>query len=196
MHILIHYFLIFISSSHPSSNEVQYFDIVHRDKIIGELKATKQQENDRITYKNFTNIKTHIIKDITVAYEYEVVFQSNGLLNANATILVDKKIHKQTITEWTGEAYRIQQNKKREKFLHDTISYSAIMLLFNEPVGKESVFSEETGDLHPLRPLGKQAYQKTNTKGKENRYYYSEGKLDSAQVDAGVIQFELKRRTS
>lgn len=196
MNILVSTILAILSfyTNNSTDTEVKYFDVVVHNKVVGELKATKSLENGLTVYRNYTDIKTHIIKDITVSYYYEVSFLEERLTKADATVIINDKIHEKTETNWMGENYLVQQYEKDEKYFDDTISNSVVVLLIEEPVTMQYVYSELSGSLHKITALGNHAYLKTNEKGKKNYYYYSNGELDRVKVDAGLLKFEIVRK--
>lgn len=196
MKFLIIYILAFHSFQNEDSIDTKYFDVVVHNKVVGELIASKSLEKGITVYKNYTNIKTHIIKDITVSYQYEVSFQNGQMEEADATILLNEKVHEQTKTNWTGNKYLFQKHEEEDSYISKPITNSVVMLLIEEPIGQKSVYSELSGTLHDLTDLGDHVYKKTNENGKKNFYYYKDGYLDRVKVDAGILKFEIKKRAT
>ena len=63
--------------------------------------------------------------------------------------------------------------------------------MFEEPTSVKKAYSEETGEFQSLRKIGSHSYAKENEKGRESIYYYKNGILHTAKIDAGIIEFEL-----
>ncbi|MBU2939758.1 hypothetical protein KO494_09430 [Lacinutrix sp. C3R15] len=167
------------------------FDIVLKDKIIGQLETTKRIKDSKIHYHSATNITTRIITEINVNYNYNVVFNNNNLKKADVHITVNNKPHAETNTEWLQNQYIITQNNKKEKSIKDPIHYSTILMYFQEPENISYCFSEEDGSINTIVPLGNHTYKKINAKGKENIYYYKNGKLIKAEIDGGLVSFQI-----
>ncbi|MFD2542256.1 DUF6134 family protein [Lacinutrix gracilariae] len=167
-----------------------YFDIVLKDKVIGQLQAAKTHQDAKVLYQSTTNITTRIIKEVNVNYQYHVTFNDNSLKKADVYITVNNKPHAETTTQWLGNHYVIKQNDS-EKSLKQSINYSTILMYFTEPKNIKHCFSEEDGSLNTIVPLGNHTYKKINAKGKENIYYYKNGKLNKAEIDGGLIRFQI-----
>lgn len=171
--------------------ETLYFDVVRNDKTIGELTAKQYSNAGHITYTTTTQINTRIIKYIEVYYQFVVTMSRNYLNTADALITVNGKIRDHTLTYKEGSNYCIQSDNRVEQCLSKRIDYPVILLMFKEPVNVSKAYSEINGEFHSISSLGNQSYQKTNLKGNSDCYYYENGKLQFATIDAGLFQFEI-----
>lgn len=170
------------------------FDIVIKGKVIGSLEATKKMKNGVWHFQSSTIIKTKVIKDIEVHYNYEVSFKDDLLRRAYVSIAINQKPHANTLTHWEGGQYQITINDKEDKVVREPIGYATILLYFKEPVNTTRCYSEQDGTFNTLVPLGDHSYKKINSKGKENTYYYSGGYLKRASIDGGLVNFEMIAR--
>ena len=177
-----------------SADSSLYFDIVVKDKIVGSLKAIQNSNGSKTYYHSSTTIKTRIIKAITVNYKYEVTFENEILKKANVNIILNKKPHANTLTQWEDTQYQIAKNGKNEVVLKDSIYYATILLYFEEPINIDRCYSEQDGSFNTIVSLGNHSYKKINSKGKENIYYYKVGVLENANIDGGLVKFEMVAR--
>lgn len=88
--------------------------------------------------------------------------------------------------------YTVKFSDGKEKVVTDAINNSSIMLYFEEPKHIERVFSEQLGNFNRLIKVKEGIYKMINQKGNENLYYYTKGKLDSIEVDSGMVSFEMR----
>ena len=167
------------------------YDIVLKGKIVGQLQASRTFKDSKNHYQSSTNISTKFIKNINVNYKYDVIFNNDNLKKADVYITVNNKLHAETKTEWLGNLYKITQDDEQAIFFSQTISYSTILMYFIEPKGISACFSEEDGTMNTIESLGNHSYKKINSKGKENIYYYENGKLIKADIDGGLISFQM-----
>jgi len=58
-------------------------------------------------------------------------------------------------------------------------------------MGIERCFSEQNGSFNDLVALGKHRYKKINSKGRENIYQYENGALKEANIDGGIVEFQM-----
>ena len=175
---------------HTSDTHLK-FDIVLKEKVVGQLHATKSFKDAKAHYQSSTNITTRFIKDITVNYKYNVIFNTNTLEKADVHITVNNKPHAETKTQWLDNRYLIQKNEDKAVVFNKAINYSTILMYFIEPENVSFCFSEEDGSINTIISLGNHTYKKVNAKGKENIYYYKKGKLIKAEIDGGLISFQM-----
>ncbi|MEO9892518.1 DUF6134 family protein [Aurantibacter sp.] len=170
------------------------FDIVMKDKVVGTLKATKKIKDDKEVYQSTTAIKTRFITEIEVEYKYDVIFEKQKLKTARVVIELNDKTHANTFTELVDNDYEMSKNDKIETVITNQINYSTILLYFKEPVNITHCYSEQDGSFNTLISNGNHSYKKINSKGKENTYYYSNGILDKANIDGGLVKFDIVSR--
>ncbi len=192
-------FLIFmlVSSSSISATQLEnrYFDIIHNDKVIGSLKAEKTTDDSKTLYESTTNITAMIIWETQINYSYKVLFESGLLQTSDVDIFVNDKPRAQTYTRKQDSLYIVSRDNKRPQFYKEPINYTTIQLYFEEPTVITSCYSEQDGSINKLVTLGNHSYKKVNAKGRENLYFYKDGRLIKASIDGGIIQFELVATT-
>lgn len=170
-----------------------YFDIIHKDDLVGSLKATRTAKGSKTIYQSYTSIKKRLIKEIELEYKYDVTFDNSLLKKANVNITINDKPHARTSTVWKNYKFQIVKNEKKSSF-NDSIEYATILLYFKEPVQIKNCYSEQDGTMNTIVPLGNHSYKKINAKGKENIYYYKKGVLQKAIIDGGIVSFEMIAR--
>jgi len=167
------------------------FDILLRNKVVGQLIATKVNKESKTYYHSSTTIKTKIIREVLVNYKYDVVFDHSLLKQADVFITVNDKTHAETHTTRIDDYYQFKDDDKNSIRHHSPINYSTILLYFIEPINIETCFSEEDGSINRIVSLGNHVYKKINSKGKENIYYYKDGILSKAKIDGGLVSFQM-----
>ncbi|WP_405414629.1 DUF6134 family protein [Maribacter sp. Asnod1-A12] len=189
--------VVFLGLFSSTTNDVRpikstlVFDIISKNKIIGDLKATKIIKDSKVHYKCITSINTRIIKEIQVNYEYDVTFENNKLKKANVLIDINDKPYADILTKWEIAYYQISKNDKNELVVEEDIKYATILLYFVEPVNIERCYSEQDGSFNTIIPLGNHSYKKINSKNHENIYYYKYGFLERAEINGGIVKFEI-----
>lgn len=164
---------------------------------MGELTAQKEVMGDRVIYTSFSETRITFIFTIEVLYEYRVEYRREKLYQADAKIRVNGDLHKQTRIRLEGDQYVFTETKKRNeevKHIDFPVDYSSILFLFREPRNFHASFSEEEGVFHKLENVGEHTYERTNSKGRVNRYVYRNGSLDRIYMDAGFFKFQILRK--
>ena len=189
--------LLFFNSDYNQFNTINAskntltFDIINQNEVIGNLKATKTSTDTKTHYQSVTTISTKILKEIKVNYKYDVTYERNKLKKANVYIDVNDKPYADILTNWEAKHYQITKNDKKEKVVEDEINYATILLYFNEPIDIERCYSEQDGSFNTIVPLGNHTYKKINAKNHENLYYYKNGFLQKAEINGGLVKFEI-----
>ncbi|WP_282051332.1 DUF6134 family protein [Maribacter aquivivus] len=168
-----------------------YFDIIHKDNVIGSLKASKTIKESKVHYQSVTTINTRVIKEIDVNYSYNVTYENNKLKRANVLIDVNDKPYADILTNWEIDYYQVSKNDKNELVVEEDIKYATILLYFDEPINIKRCYSEQDGSFNTIIPLGNHSYKKINAKNNENIYHYKNGFLEKAEINGGVIKFDI-----
>lgn len=182
---------VLLGIPNTSADKKLSFDVVHKGKVIGSLNATKTLKNDIIYYQSSTTIETRIIKEIRVHYNYNVAFYNNILESSQVDITVNEKPHAKTETLRNDNEYEVIKDEENKNIVTDSITYATVQLYFKEPKHIEKCYSEQDGSFNTIKALGDHSYKKTNSKGRENIYYYKNGTLSKATIDGGLILFEI-----
>lgn len=156
------------------------------DKVLGWNEATRSRKGNATHYTNTSQNTVSLIKKFVIDYHYEVTFRDNRLYQSTANVMVNGKQRTSTAVTWETDCYRIREKGVETNCVGGDILFTSVMLLFQEPRGHSVVFSEEEGAMHHLRYVDG-AYEKTNLKGKVNRYYYENNRLARAELDAGLV---------
>ena len=192
--LLLINFLSLMGNPSSVSEKNIHFDIVHKNNVVGSLKASKTETDAVTIYKSATNIETRIIKEFSVNYNYNVTFKNTLLKDAEVHITVNEKPHAETITKWKETHYQVIKDKKNETRINKSINYATVQLYFEEPKNISSCFSEQDASFNTIIPMGNHTYKKVNSKGNENLYYYKKGNLIKATIDGGLIKFDIIRK--
>ena len=175
-------------------SESAAFRIIHGERILGELTASKTTAGERDIYLNNTLVRTRIVRQIEVLYQTRVVYQGGVLQEADVTVTVNGNPYARTLTKKSGSGYQVFRDGKLKQTLSQPITHSSIMLLFGEPLGVRSCYSEEGGVFNAIEPGGGATYSKINSKGRRTTYYYENRNLQRIDIDAGIMEFEMIRK--
>ena len=189
--------LIFLGPSGAISKDAKpvkntrLFDIIHKEKVIGSLKASKTIKDSKVHYHSVTSISTRIIKEIDVNYMFNVTYEDKKLMRANVLIDVNDKPYADILTNWEIDYYQISKNDKKELVVEEEINYATILLYFDEPINVKRCYSEQDGSFNTIEVLGNHSYKKINSKNHENIYYYKNGFLEKAEINGGLVKFNI-----
>jgi len=196
-HLLYTLFFFFPSTlSNQITAETQklQFTILQNDKEIGEVVASKTTIGDRITYTSYSESTTHLVIKITIVAENELNLENGHVMSAEANVTVRRRPYAHSYTQYCSGQCEMVKDGHEVIYIDETIHYASTMLLFEEPIDVSYSYSELDGSFHPIKKVGAHTYEKKDVKGKINRYFYEDGVLNRAEIDAGLISFEMERR--
>ncbi|MBK7410711.1 MAG: hypothetical protein IPL49_21820 [Saprospirales bacterium] len=190
--ILVWLFFMGKSASFPAQSVT--FQVVYKDRTIGEMVAIREQIGNQEIYHNTTNIRTRIIiRQVELQYQSRVVFMDGILQEATVHSLLNG-VNETVETRKVGNAYSFFKNGKLKRTLDGPITYSALKMIFEEPVGISVVYSEEAGDFNAIKSNELTKYSKINSKGRTNYYYYEEQFLKKIEINTGLVKVEMIRK--
>jgi len=168
------------------------YKVIYKDKEVGTLIATKQTSDSIIFYQNKTKIDTRIITKVSLEYDYKITFEK-GLLNESIVqIELNGKSRKNSKTVLEKNKYHYYEDEKLSHLISENINYTAAMLMLEEPIDIQNVYSEENGTFHSLKKIEEHIYEKKGEKNRINTYIYKNNILKKAIIDAGIIEFQVE----
>ncbi|WP_291726022.1 DUF6134 family protein [Bernardetia sp.] len=170
------------------------YDIVWRKSPVGTLKVTKEHIDSKTYYTSSTNIEMKFIKTFKINYEYDVVYDNQILQTANVDINYNGNQHAQTQTQLKNGEYEVVKDGEVENTFKATVRYSTISMYFEEPLKLTRCYSEQEGGFNKIIPLGEHKYKKINARGKESIFTYKNGILEKAEIDGGIVSFDMVRK--
>ena len=105
--------------------------------------------------------------------------------------MINGKTYSESETKKIDGKYAFYKNGKFKKNISENINLSCVMLLFEEPNGMITAYSEEGGNYNKIKCTGENTYRKINAKGKSSIYKYENKNLKNITVDAGLVKFDM-----
>lgn len=177
-----------------AQQEKREFSLIQDKKIIGVAIATRTIDGTETTYSDDTNIEIHMVVKVKVSYGYDEVYVDGDLSKAAVLILVHGHEHTNASTFKSKDIYSFKLDNDAPVKITEPIDYSTVQLLFEEPKGYSKVYSAEHGNFHKLKKTGEHTYLKTSHEGHENTYYYKDGHLQKAEINAGMISLTMLKK--
>ncbi|MBR9920595.1 MAG: hypothetical protein GYB31_07125 [Bacteroidetes bacterium] len=181
-------------ASFPTEDVQISFNVVHRGSEVGAVKVRKSVKGAEVYYTSYSETTTKVITSVHVISEVDVMVRNGVIRKSEAAITVNGKPRNSSSLSHTGSHYFMTIDDQLEKTINTNIHFVSTMLFFKEPVGFKTSFSEIDGTFHALEALGNHQYRKTDPRGRENIYYYKNGQLVKADIDAGMVSFEFVRQ--
>ena len=185
-------FFVLASLGMVSQTQTKSFKVIHKNKACGMLTIARSENKGVVEYYSKTSINANILfKDIQVDYEYRVYYHNNVFNRSDVGVYINGKLHSKSITVKKADGYELSKDEKEPFFIANPIKYSSIRLYFSEPSDAFPTYSEQHGTFDQIVPVSKGVYQKIDNKNRTNTYHYEEGVLKRADIDGGLVKFQL-----
>lgn len=153
--------------------------------------CSKVEKSETIEYTTESSAKFSVIVDISVYNKLQSSF-TRGKLDTGKHIRIvngETKTNKQI--QWRGDSYRLIGNGK-ETSLKSAISFTTACLMFVEPQGIHSIFSENFGTYVSITEVEPHKYALKLPDGKDNFYTYQNGKCVEVEVRTSLATVYMK----
>jgi hypothetical protein len=175
----------------PKPADAIRFNILHNGGSVGEFTALKAVDGDYTVYYNNMDIKVKIIAEVRMNFNVKSIYLNNELENSKVDITLNGRPYITTTTKRVGNKYQFCKDGKLKTTFDGPIRYSAAMMIFGEPSGYSSAYSEEYGGFHSIKKSATSVYEKQNSRGRKSIYYYQNQVLKSMDVDVGLTTVEM-----
>lgn len=161
------------------------FDIVVKDKVVGEATITKQAlagNEYTLKYTFDASITIFFIKT-TVDMDTKVKYRDGQVVEADINYVYNGKPFLRNYV-WNGTQYDVITDGKKTTMSKKAF-FSTMNLYEKEPVGKTEVFLEKQNEFSTIKTLGNNKYY-VKVDGDDCTYTYQNGKLQRLDIDAFV----------
>lgn len=187
-------FICFVCISIQAQERHEY-EITIAGFSIGGMTATKTQEGDTTTFQLTSKVSLWLFGQINIDYVTDVKYVGNRLIRSAVASQTNRGDFLSRIWLQDG-AYQVDAKSYKyelETVIRETITYSAVRLFFEEPVGKTRMIAENYGVFGSIKALGNSEYE-TLANGNKNKYTYIDGKLDRAVMHSPIKNYVIKRK--
>lgn len=167
------------------------FNILHNGDSVGELTALKVIDGKQTTYYNNMDIKVKVLATIRMNFDVQSTYINQELEYSKVDITLNGRPYVTNTTKRVGNKYQFCKDGKLKTTFDGPIQYSAAMMIFGEPIGYSSAYSEEYGGFHTIKKSTTNVYEKQNSRGRKSIYYYQNQVLKSMDVDVGLATVDM-----
>ncbi len=184
--------LSFISLSQGQERTLAY-DLMHKNKVIGSLIATRQTNGSSEIYVVKTEITKKILHVKHCTYDLIIHYEDGKLKSSDYKLYVNEKLDKKTMLVQKGGQLIAMKNDKPKKMRKKEIDFSSALLYFKEPAGITETFSEPNLKSRHLAPHKSKAHTYVLDKN-VGEYYYENGELQRMVYDE-LVKIELIKKS-
>lgn len=184
-----------VTSSLAQKTEIT-FDVILKEKKIGNVRATETKTGSNITrdIKSESDAKV-LAFSVHLETETKVVNGSETLVEGIAYRHASRgpeDVHAKTKRVGTKK-YERERNGNKTTLDNEEISFCVADLFFKEPIGLQKIYSNMYAEMLQIKSLGKGKYQVITPDKKTTFYTYLNGKLMTIESDTPVGTVISKR---
>jgi hypothetical protein len=171
------------------SAQKHLYDVQLLGKSIGSMQIERVDKGNgeiEIKLKSTSEVNIFFTKkssDLT----YDVVYKNGKLLSSYCKNVKDDVTEVVTVV-WDGMKYMIKKGAEALEY-ERPIDFSALLLYYNEPIGRTRIFSERIGQFCTFVKLAEGVYQCKMENGVSNTYHYKNGVMTELEMSKGASVF-------
>ncbi len=188
------FLLLFLSALiSKAGEEVRKYEIRVAGIHIGDMIAKKKTQDTLTIYSLDSNVSIWIFYSIKVHYTITSAYHSDQLLYSIVTTTTNKG-NFNTSTIWNRDHYQVKVNAykyKKDTVIRGPIRFNMARMYFEEPTVSIKLLSDNYGLILTPEKLDHNSWRCV-LMGKPNQFYFSNGKLQRAQMYNPIKNFEVR----
>jgi hypothetical protein len=137
------------------------------------MEVEKKVTGNTTLFKVESNVEIRVLLTFKIYYFLEEFFENKVLIKGSAHNTLNDKTQKQSAVLGDKDRYVINLNGEVHQLKESAISYSIPHLYYEEPIGRDKIFSQQFAGYLPLRKVANRTYSVESPDG-ENVYKYDE----------------------
>lgn len=172
------------------------YDLFVDDEMIGEFCVVKRLgEDSTIVYTGKSDVDYKLLFSFHISFLYASTFSNKGELKKSTfTYLMNDDVKESNWINCVGDKCYVYEDNQVKKIIDNQVSVTGVQLYFEEPTGKEFVFSERFCDSYEMEKEGDRVYKVDFPGGSTNRYHYKDGICYKVEINSIFSDMEFRRR--
>jgi len=183
-------FLLIIFSTGLTLGQTMKYKIIKGKKEMGDFTISRDIDDNKIVNSNFhfsfLFLKYHL------QYYTDNIYENGKLSSATSFNSINQKEKHRSETYFKdGDCIRIKDGEEEinQMAIPD---YMVLDMYFEEPVERDSVYSETYIQYLPLTLVGKNRYMISLPDGVRNYFSYVDGRINRLDVNHPLVKFHFK----
>lgn len=193
--ILLLGFRFYAFSQNANAEDVRYFDIKLAGVSIGEMKATKKQEDTTTYYTLDSKVKFWFFVTINIEHKTQVLYHNDKLVYSKSTSVSNKGNFTSNIV-WNKDKYDVDVNSydyTNKKSIGAPIHHNVVTLYFEEPKTVKEILLDGFGLMTDVTTTKPGLYQ-VDVIGNKNSFEYKDGRLVLANMYSKFKNYNVVAR--
>ncbi|MFP7654263.1 DUF6134 family protein [Chryseobacterium proteolyticum] len=176
-------------------NNVQYYDVIHRDQLVGStvVKKVGNDQNFTITLSFSADIDFLIKRVVITGREY-ARFENRVLKSGSVYRKVNDKVKTDNTIKHLGSYYKVQDGEKSHTLAIEEIRDNMLSLFFSEPDRINTVYADNQQKLVSIAEAAPKKYVVPGKNDSSSTYIFQNGQCSSVILKSKLVTLILKRR--
>jgi hypothetical protein len=164
-------------------------------KKIGKINTSLVKLGDTETYEVVSEVDFKVLwTSYNRKTENVAVFENGILITSSSGVYMDHVLEDSSSMYLDENKYTCFRSPDQKFVLENQqLTFTTVMLYYNEPVGVEKIYSERFLDYCPIEKLDEHKYKIYLPNGKQNYYTYVNGILTEVFVDRTWFNLRFHR---
>ncbi|MDR6513830.1 DUF6134 family protein [Chryseobacterium camelliae] len=188
-------FLMLISGIASGQSTVQYYDVIHNDKVVGStvVKKTGNDQNFVITL-NFSADINFLIKRVLILGKEHARFENGVLRSGSVFRKANDKIKTDKSIKHLGSSYIVHDGDQSHALAVGEIRDNMLSLFFDEPRKVTTIYSDNQQKLVDLKETAPHKYVIPGKNESTSTYIFQNGQCSRIILKSDLLSLQLVRR--
>ena len=171
------------------------YDGYKGDDHIGTMTVTRKKSGNNWIYTSDAQVKISFVLTFELRFVYEAVFKDGKLVSSWIKNYRDGKLTDHSMGELLGPDFHITHNGDKKVIHKADIDYCILKSYFEEPAGRDQIFSERWGEYIPAKRVTNGKYQVVLPNGNTNYFIYKGGTCEELELNhmLASVRFVLRK---
>ena len=151
------------------------YNVMHGDKIVGQMKLQKTMNGDDTFLKVASDVKMRFVFSIQVDIREDSHYRNGMLMSSHVSRMVNGKQKANKITKACNGCYQLTDDDNVKQINQKQINNNLTLMYLQEPVGLSQVYSDNFQQFVQVKQVSSHTYRINLPDGNYNFYTYTNG---------------------
>lgn len=188
-------FLMLISGIASGQSTVQYYDVIHNDKVVGSTVVKKTgNDKDFVITLNFSADINFLIKRVVILGKEHARFENGVLKSGSVFRKANDKIKTDKSIKHLGSSYMVQDGNQSHALPVGEIHDNMLSLFFTEPSKVTAIYSDNQQRLVDMKQAAPHKYVVPGKNESTSTYIFQNGQCSRVILKSDLLSIQLVRR--
>lgn len=168
------------------------YKVYHKEKQIGTMEFVRLEKGEDLHLRASSSIRAKFLFKVDLNTVDQALFVKGRLISSSVYRHVNGEDKQTKYTRFSNGRYQLIEGRDTQQLNHSSISYSMLMLYFQEPVQQTQVYSDAFQKFLTIKKAGDHAYRVDLPDGNHNIYRFKDGICYEIEVHRTMYTIVMK----